>query len=209
MGQAVCLPTRARACARARAASSTGAPGASERRFPGYRIVAYTHAVEAGLGEFPKSTTNMSTTLARKLTLLALGSLVAVAGTVAALPALPLGIQQDVQTPAGSISAAADQDGADACIDASTPALPSLPAVPALPVPVAVPAVPNVYGAADTCAKASLDGVAIDANADAMGLKAGTGADLDTSEQHEQVKQTAGGVKGFFTGLADRITSLF
>lgn len=150
--------------------------------------------------------------LARKLTLLALGSLVAVAGTVAALPALPLGIDQKVETPAGNISAAADQDGADACIDAyspALPALPALPAVPALPVPVAVPSVPNVSAAADTCAKASLDGVSIDAGADAMGVKAGTGADLDTSEQHEQVKQTAGGVKGFFTGLADKITSWF
>lgn len=144
--------------------------------------------------------------LARKMTFLALGSMLAVAGTVAALPSLPIGIDQRVDTPAGSIAAAADQNGANACIDAYTPALPALPA---LPVPVAVPAVPSVYGAADTCAKASLDGVSVDAGADAMGLKAGTGADLDTSEQHETVKQTAGGVQGFFQDLAGRIASWF
>lgn len=165
--------------------------------------MAYTQAAELGLG-FPHMSTN-DRTLASKMTFLALGSLLAVAATATALP---LGIDQHVATPAGSLSAAADERGANACIDAYAPKLPAVP-VPALPLPVAVPAVPDVSAAADTCAKASLDGVAIDANADAMGVKAGTGADLDTSEQHETVKKTAGGAMGFIQGLAHRITSLF
>lgn len=148
----------------------------------------------------------MSTTLARKLTLLTMTAVLAVAGTAMAIP---LAIDQVVDTPAGRVAAQADEHGANTCIDARTPQLPALPAVPALPVPVAVPAVPNVYGGARSCASASLDGVAIDADADAMGIAAGTGADLDTSEQHEQVKQTTGGLKGFLSGLAGRITSLF
>jgi hypothetical protein len=148
---------------------------------------------------------------ARNLTLLALTTLLAATG---AAVALPLSIGHSIATPAGDVSATAQDDRADACIDVRVPDLPALPALPAVPslpvpVPVAVPAVPAIRGSAEGCIGAGLDGVSIGAGADAMGLKAGTEADLDTSQEHEAVQQTAGGLKGFFTGLADRITSWF
>lgn len=144
---------------------------------------------------------------ARRMTFLALASLVAVAGTASALPLALPGIDQRLDTPAGSVQASY-HESAHACIDARTPALPAVP-VPALPVPVAVPAVPNVSGNAATCLDAGLDGVKADLDADAMGLKAGTGADVDTSKQHDTVKQTAGGLKGFLEGIASSIASWF
>lgn len=154
---------------------------------------------------------NNNTRTARNLTALALGALLAAAGTAVALP---LGIQHSIDTPAGTAYAAADEQGADACLSNSVPQLPALPAVPSLPalpvpVPVAVPAVPDVYGSADTCAKAGLDGVSIDTGADAMGLHAGTDAGLDTSQEHQDVEETAGGALGFFQGIAHRIASWF
>ena len=157
---------------------------------------------------------NTNTRRARNLTFAALGTLLAVAGSVAALPvALPFAIDQRVDTPAGSIAAQADENHARACIDARTPAVPALPvpALPALPVPVpvAVPSVNSISGHAASCADAGLDGARIDADADAMGLKAGTGAGADTSEQADTVEHTAGGVMGFLGGIKDRVLSLF
>lgn len=147
----------------------------------------------------------------RNMTFAALGALLAVAGSVAALP---LAIDQRVDTPVGSIAAQADEDHARTCIDARTPAVPALPALPALPtppvpVPVAVPSVDSLSGRAATCADAGLDGARIDADADAMGLKAGTGAGADTSEHANTVKHTAGGVIGFLDGIKGRVLSLF
>jgi hypothetical protein len=74
---------------------------------------------------------------------------------------------------------------------------------------VPMPSVGQISGAANVCADAGLDGVYASADADAMGSHVQTGADVDTSQQHDAAKQTAGSVKGFFQGLADKITGLF
>lgn len=138
-------------------------------------------------------------------------TLLAVASTAAALP---LGFAHSVATPAGSASAEYGDYRAAACISPATPALPALPAVPAVPVPLpigvpALPSAPALSGAAKVCADASPDGISADADANALGASAKTGADVDTSEQHKTVKQTAGGVLGFFEGLGSSIKSWF
>lgn len=142
-------------------------------------------------------------TYARKMTFLALGSLLAVAGTALALP---LGIDQNVATPIGALDAHADQDGASTCLDMASPAL---PAVPYVPLPVATPAVPQVYAQGYTCADAGLDGINVATSTDAAGLQAEAGSQLDTSQQHDDAKGILGSVKGFFEDFGNSIASLF
>ena len=147
---------------------------------------------------------------ARNLTVALLGGLLAVASAAAALP---LGFDQRVTTPVGHIQAQADGEHARTCIDARTPAVPTLPvpALPALPVPVpvAIPSVDQIQGGFATCAKAGLDGVDADLDADAMGFEASTGAGADTSEQAKTVKQASGGVLGLLESIKGRVLSLF
>ena len=130
-------------------------------------------------------------------------TLLAVAGMAAAIP---IGLAQDLGTPAGTASASYSDYAANACISPATPALPALPAVPAVPLPLPValpmPSVGDVSGAATVCADASPDGLSADIDADAMGHHVGTGADVDTSKEHEAAKGTANAVKGFFQDLA-------
>jgi hypothetical protein len=140
----------------------------------------------------------------------------------AAVPAsaalgLPIGLPsvgQHIDTPLGPVDADASENGASACADLATPALPALPAVPSLPlpVPVAVPAVPAVGAATQDCASAGLDGAHAQVGAQAAGLSASTGADVDTSPAHQAVDgatQTASESSGFFQGLLDSIMSWF
>lgn len=157
--------------------------------------------------------TNNRNTNARRMTrlLLVAGlSLVAVATTAAALP---LSLSQGASTPVGSAYADYDDYAASTCISPATPSLPALPAVPAVPLPVPVglpmPSVGQVSGAATVCADASPDGIHASASADAASLHAETGADADTSAQHDAAKGAAGAVKGFFQDLADKIGSWF
>ena len=91
----------------------------------------------------------MNTDQSRKtsrMTRMALVGLSALTLFAATAAALPLGLSHQVDTPAGSVAAAASEQGADTCIGASVPPLPALPAVPSipLPLPVALPAVPAV-----------------------------------------------------------------
>lgn len=145
---------------------------------------------------------------ARSLTILfALGAAVLVAAAPAQAQLSLPSISQQVATPAGTADVRADQSGAAACLDAATPALPSVP-VPALPLPIGAPALPDPYANSKVCADASLDGVSADADADAMGLKAGTGADVDTSEQHETAKGFVGTVKSIVGSIAGGLKSL-
>lgn len=132
-------------------------------------------------------------------------TLLAVAGTAAALP---IGLSHGVSTPAGDAYASYADDAAGVCLSPSTPALPAVPAIP-LPLPVQAPALPAASGAATVCADASPDGVSVDASADAAGLHAGAGAEADTSEQHESANGAIAAVKGFLGGLADSIRSWF
>ena len=129
-------------------------------------------------------------------------TLLAVAGMASAIP---LGLAQDLHTPAGSASASYADYAANACISPSTPALPAVPAVPAVPLPLPValpmPSVGQVSGAATVCADASPDGISASIDADAAGHHIGTGADVDTSKEHEAAKGAVGAVQGFFEGL--------
>jgi hypothetical protein len=151
-----------------------------------------------------------------RLAYLGLGALTLLA-VAATASALPLGLSQNVATPAGSVSADYSDYAASTCISPATPALPALPAVPAVPavpvpLPIGVPALPSapaVSGAATVCADASENGIHASAAADAMGAHAETGADVDTSEQAKTVKETAGGLKGFFEGLGSAIKGWF
>lgn len=170
----------------------------------------------------------------RRIALLAATALVAVAAPASALLGLPValpGIDQRVDTPAGSIDAAASGQGASACIDLGTPALPPLPAVPALPslpslptlpVPVAIPALPSVPAVpapsaqAKACASAGLDGASASLDADAAGSRVGTGIDAQTpvpvsavegiaAEAQGLASETSGESVGFFEGLMDTL----
>ena len=151
-----------------------------------------------------------------RLAYLGLGALTLLA-VAATASALPLGLSQNVATPAGSVSADYSDYAARACISPATPALPAVPAVPAVPalpvpLPIGVPAIPSapaLSGAATVCADASENGFSASADANALGASASTGADVDTSEQAKTVKETAGGIKGFFEGLAGSIKSWF
>ena len=150
--------------------------------------------------------------------LTALAAMMAVAAPASALlglPALP-SIDQQVDTPAGSIDASASENGASACADLYTPALPAVPAlpsVPSLPVPVAVPAVPALPAApsagANYCTSAGLDGVYADVGADAAGTHIGTGLEAESPVSQEQIEstasETADEAHGFFDGILDTL----
>ncbi len=144
---------------------------------------------------------------ARRLSLaLLLGTaLLVVAAPAQAQLALPV-IDQSGATPIGALDAHADQDGASACVDVASPALPSVPYVP---LPVAPPTLPRVYAQGHACAGAGLDGIDVAASTDAAGLQSEAGSQLDTSQQHDAAKGILGSVKGFFEDLGNSIVSLF
>jgi len=138
-------------------------------------------------------------------------ALVAVALPASAVLGLPVSLPsagQHIDTPVGSIDADASENGASACADLATPALPAIPAVP-LPLPVPVPAVPDLGAASKDCASAGLDGASASAGAQAAGLSAGTGADVDTSAVHGAAEQSSSAATGFFQGIIDTVMSWF
>jgi hypothetical protein len=164
-----------------------------------------------------------------RMLLASVAAVLAVAAPATALLGLPVALpaaDQHIDTPLGSIDASASEQGADACYDLGTPALPvpALPAAPALPslpvpVPVAVPAVPAIptpSAASSACVSAGLDGASADIGADAAGIHAGTGIQADSPVPMDQVESTvydaqstagatAGEATGFFEGLAEML----
>lgn len=101
----------------------------------------------------------MTHTYLLKTARLALAGLLLLATPAMALPvALPVHVQQDVQTPLGGIQA--DTNG-PTCAQVATPGL---------PVPLPVPLPVNPQAGAGACVEAGADGIAADATADAAGL---------------------------------------
>jgi hypothetical protein len=135
---------------------------------------------------------------------------------VPGVPALPVGASQDVATPLGTTHVAADQAGAQLCMDqaASTGAVP-------LPValPVALPA--SGDAAASACANADLTTMTVGvdakagANASAQGLPIGDlanaglagNATADAAAQSAQAGASAH--VGFLDGIAQFFAKLF
>jgi hypothetical protein len=159
-------------------------------------------------------------------------AVLAVAAPASALLGLPIGlpsVDQQIDTPAGSVDLSAGEQGADACVDLATPnlpipAAPSVPALPSLPLPVpvavpavpAVPALPSTSAGAATCASAGLDGVSANVDSNAAGIQTGTGIEASSPISEEPIASTVGEAqsavgstadesKGFFDGLFETL----